>query len=72
MPPLLVSLALFAGAVIYAVFFFRALATGKASTRYQKQIDRARQPVAFWAAEALNAIFAIACVVGGILAWTAM
>lgn len=64
----LISLALFAGALIFAVIFVRGLATGKASTKYRRVIERATNPAGFWAAQAFNAIFAIACLYGSVVA----
>jgi hypothetical protein len=66
----LLPLALFSCSAIYFAMFIHALATGKASTRYHRRVDRAANPVGFWAAQAFNAIFAIAGAFGGIIVWT--
>ena len=64
----LISLALFVGALIFATIFVRGLATGKASTKYHPVVERATNPAGFWAAEVFNAIFAIACLYGSVVA----
>ena len=70
MPLIVLSALLFVGCAIYTALFVRGLTTGRASTRYHREIDRAREPGLFWAAQGFNAIFAIACLVGGIIPWT--
>jgi hypothetical protein len=66
----IISLALFVMGGVFAVIFVRGLTTGVASTRYHPRVERAANPVGFWAAQTFNAIFAVACVVGGIIAMT--
>ena len=65
-----ISLALFALAGVFAVIFLRGLVTGTTSTKYHPKVERGSNPVGFWAAQAFNAIFAIACVFGGVVVMT--
>jgi hypothetical protein len=64
------SLACFVVAGVFAVIFLRGLVTGRASTRYIRNVARADNPAAYWTAQAFNGLFAVACVFAGVVAIT--
>lgn len=66
----LLSLACFAMSAVFAVIFVRGLVTGRASTRSIHSVARADNPVAYWTAQAFNALFALIALSGGVVGIT--